>query len=385
MRLLATGPSDARHSDASVVCSAAVSRWRNQGQAALASVVWLLFALGLVAACAGPAPVVRVVDGSEQPGRYIDDQAYASFLAGSMAESQGHFRQAEHSYYAAWQADPNGLEPLVRLAAVRCAQGHTAQGLKTVQLALDREPSLATGHLERARCLIRAGEAASAVESAHNAVMLDPRDEQATITLALAYEACGDLDAAFRVLHGMTLWVPGAITVWKELQSMATRHGRTELAQWAQSKVGRALQQEPLYWRRLSIDQLLGQGALPRAREKAADAGLTQTDLAVRAALVGLWQVAHEQARWVLAADPSNADAAAVWWSLPPSMIESQPAPTPQGRPSVPAALLLEQALRHRVGNDAAAAYAKAYGPHPLDDDDPLVPLLRDLAAYAAD
>ena len=51
----------------------------------------------LGAGCASSYPVTRMVGGHRVEGRFVGDQAYASYLKGVVLETEGHFDAAEYS------------------------------------------------------------------------------------------------------------------------------------------------------------------------------------------------------------------------------------------------------------------------------------------------
>jgi hypothetical protein len=126
------------------------------------------------------------------------------------------------------------------------------------------------------------------------------------------------------------------------------------------------------------IDQTLSDGRLDHARNLALTR-LTPGELAARAALLGRWALASEQAIHVLRADPTDLDARVVLLVVTPG---SAPGPAPLellGSPartrelSATSIVLFSQHLSRHVSEEASDAFLAPYRDEILHADDPLL------------
>jgi hypothetical protein len=123
------------------------------------------------------------------------------------------------------------------------------------------------------------------------------------------------------------------------------------------------------------VDGALERGDLRKARSLAVQARLPSGLVAVRAVALGLPELASEQARLVLAADPRDADA---WIALltatdllgnTAAFQRTLSMPFGYARLDPLSVRLMTEVLARRVGPEAAAAWLRAYGnlPRPRD------------------
>src|SRR4051812_19592452 len=70
----------------------------------------LVILLLLGAGCASSYPVTRMVGGHRVEGRFVGDQAYASYLKGVVLETEGRFDAAAAAYEEAILHDPDSAE-----------------------------------------------------------------------------------------------------------------------------------------------------------------------------------------------------------------------------------------------------------------------------------
>jgi tetratricopeptide (TPR) repeat protein len=357
--------------------------------------IWVSFFLATtLLGCLSSPTVVRLVDGHEVHGRFVRSDAYALFMEGMLAEGHGHLAAAERLYLAAHRRDPQGVSILVRLAAVRCAWGPGGHepARETFEDALKLDASYAPAYVERARCAMRRGAVAEAEPDARTALSVAPEDPVTSVLLADVLEQLGRGEQAAQVLDGLAFAYPSQ-RAWRAVASLARRRGDPVRMRVADRRLGGrdaglSVQEE--------MDQALVRADLPRARDLAAEVGMDAGTLAVRAAALGQWAVAREQARLVLAAEPGHADATAVWLSSPtpweafrsmdPAVwrrLVTAPAESSRTLSDL-AALVLADAIRRRIGSDAAASWLALRGMSPDIDGEPLArPLLARLGLAA--
>ena len=330
--------------------------------------------------CAGRPEVVRVVDGRETPGRYVHPEAYARFLTGVVAEERGQLRVAEQAYASALQFDRRAVAILARLGAVVCAQPGGEQRARGIfGEALSRDDRYAPSYLERGKCAERAGDQAAAERDAREAMRVEPYDPDVTLLMSRVLEASGRGEQAAQYLDGYVQRFPEAVAMWGAALALAERRGDRVRAAQARGMLERTRDEAEARARPSlteQVDDALLRGDLEAAREHAVASSMGASEVAVRAAGLGCWALALEQAQLVLSADPGNPDAVAVWYASPepsakegrlePSIesriLEEQRTPSKR-RLSVLGALVLANGLRRRIGMDAANAFLSAYGP----------------------
>lgn len=359
----------------------------------LFSCVALLFSVTGTSACLLRPDVTRVVDGYERSGRYIRPDAYALYMQGVMAERSGDLAVAERYYLAAHERDREAVAVLARLGAVRCAWGPRGFGPaeRTFDEAQEVEPDYAPLHLERGRCALNRGALPEAERGARRALALSPYDLETSFFLAVVLEARGDAEQAARVLDGLA-WSTGSERAWREVERLARRRGDRERVLVASRHSGRDPEEQANVE---GIDAALARGDLEAAQGLAAEAGVPLGHVAVRAAALGRWWIARNQAKRVLAADPSQADALAAWLAAPvPQSAFDAVDPViwrrllrrekRVGGLSSLGVLVLADGLRRRFGMDLARAWLLAcrssgvWSGDPTGDEDPLVRSLQE-------
>ncbi len=332
-------------------------------------------------ACLSSGPVVRVVDGQEISGRFVHPDAYALFMQGVVAEQTGRLAAAERFYLAAYRRDRQGVAILSRLGAVRCAWGPSGYdgAERSFEEALSIDQNFSTVYLERARCALRRGAPAEAEADARQALVLAPKDPQVSSVLAEAFEQLGQHERAARLLHALALLGPTE-TAWRALATQAARRGDPARGHVAATRLGGRAGSDLG-----SVDDALLSGDLGLARLRAGEAGVDPGSLATRAAALGQWKLAREQARMLLAAEPGHADAMAVWLCSPePGLAHESVDPVIWGRLlrtdvegetrplSDLGALLVTDALGRRFGPEVAAIWLESKGLSPQAEADPL-------------
>ncbi len=355
----------------------------------------LLASLVLTSGCFGRSDVVRVVRGQSVRGRYIDERAYEAYLRGAIAEQHSKFEDAEQAYATVVDADPEGVDPLVRLGAVRCARGVANLGpaMNAFRAALRLDPNYGPAYIERARCYMRSKDWTSAEKDARGALAVDPMDLEASVVLAQVLEASGRVADAVVVTDALVIWLPQSVQAWRAAEALATRRRDETRRTYASDHVQRLLVHHgstprpmPVPEALQKIDRALCEGAAQQAQNIAVQARLSSATVALRAAALGLFEMAYAEATRLLAADPSDLDA---WCAL----VASEPAGLRDNesrqsvasfwtermgtdephQPSPLAALVFAEHLYRWLGKDAASAFLHAYGHVPETAKDPLI------------
>lgn len=359
-----------------------------------ARAAWVLAVVAGTWGCVAQEAVVRVIDGEQVTGRFVDERAYDAYLRASILEQEGQLEAAETAYQEAVEADSEGAGPLVRLAAVRCALGgaRTQGANEAFARALELSPSYAPLYVERGKCALSRGQPEAAEKDARAALSLDPKDAEASLLLAKLLERSGRGAEAVALLHGYVTWRPQAAEVWQELREAAHRTGARAHEGLARERPLRSSfspsehrRREPGEEALSQIDRLIVRKDTESARAASLAAGLSAGELAVRAAALGQWGLAQEQAAMVLAADPTDPDARAAAMALPDlrPLRESLGERVWQqvrdgnagGLPGPLGVLVVADAVARRVGLEAALPLVRTQEGRGVND--PLVAALR--------
>jgi len=245
---------------------------------ALGGVCAALLAVG----CLHPGSVQRAYEGDVVEGRFIEPDAYASYLRGAIAQAQGHAPDAIAAYMLAAHLDPASPEPWTRIAEVRCAadaRGEAAEAERDVSHALDLDPGYARAWVARARCAEARGDVATQRDAAARAVALDPAGDGANVLLARAAGASGaavagegaPVASVREALVALTVTARDPAIAWSALAQWAEAHGDVALWSRALVELTRAAPE-----RRDALahaaEELAGVGYVPEARAVAAAA-----------------------------------------------------------------------------------------------------------------
>ncbi len=328
----------------------------------------------LMCGCALPEkPVVRVVEGREVPGRFVDVPAYALYVRGVVLEERGDLAGAEDAYRRALQHDPDSAHILARLGALGCRHGW-GEAERSFQAAEAVDPHYELLWRFRARCALRQGRARAAARSAEMAFRLDPDQPEATLLLARVREEQQRPAEAQRLLEALVVRLPDSLEAWQALRELARTRPPVALFSHADRQVRRLLiREQPPAPRGAApseaapVDDALSAGRLSAARHLAITLGISPGELALRAVTVGRADLGREQADLVLSADPTDGDA----WvalvaaadlnrddeALANALLRLPVHPVPPGPLG---ARLLGDLLDRRVGRNAADAWATA-------------------------
>lgn len=222
----------------------------------------------LVTGCASEQLVDRAYDGRVVEGRFIEPEAYASFLAGVMSESDGDLRSALASYTRAERLDPGGPEIWSRIAAVRCAANPSdARADQALSKAFAVDDRYASAWRVKAKCELARGDSSAAEAAALRAAQLessmDARDVMSHVELRPSD------DATRRRIIDITMTASNPATAFHALAVWAQAHDDVPLwsrALIALAKIGPS--QRAFIAR--AAETLAGYGAVSEARAVAA-------------------------------------------------------------------------------------------------------------------
>jgi tetratricopeptide (TPR) repeat protein len=253
--------------------------------------VWLGGVLALC--CAEYSHTTRIVDGRQVDGRPIPAEAYAAYLEGAAFEARGESERAVASYLVALDADPESATLHTALARALCRLDRQ-EAEQEFEVAVDLDPHYEPAHRERARCALHSKDPRAALRHAERAVVAAPFEYTSTEVLVDALVSLGRRAEARRVLWGYLAIAPDA------------PGARTRMLELSPELEG--LTDTP----ELSLRAALRDGDDDHAVEIALQQRLGRVELARRALMEARPDLALEQSRMVLLADPSNSDARAV-------------------------------------------------------------------------
>lgn len=321
-----------------------------------------------------PRPgVVRVVEGQDVEGQFVGEEAYAFYVRGALLEAEHDYAGASVAYAQALGYDPESRMLWVRLAAVHCELGMSAQA--ELSAAMELDPAFAPAWYESARCALRAGAPTRARTLAETALRLDPDDEATVLLLASIEQSLKRPDRSASLLLTEVARSPQSVSAWRALLGQARTTDNRALESFALREIqrldpksrGPIADLEQPGPEEDSLDRELVSGHLAHARTLATRSRLVPASLAHRALEVGAPQVALTQAEFVLGADPTNTDA---WIAALAAADQLGDAPTyerlllaPPDRPTPPsprAAKVLGELIERRAGQDERARWHEA-------------------------
>jgi tetratricopeptide (TPR) repeat protein len=357
--------------------------------------------------CGVDEGVIRVVDGDVMITHFVPAEAYAAFLAGTLAEADGRLTIAQGRYRDALSIDDR--DPLVwaRLGDVTCrlsASNREADAAFKRALAID--PSSASAREALSACAERRKDLPGATSSALAAAADDPRrpelDARANTLLAqrtadsararilASTRTFGDRPEAWEALLNWSLDRHDAflvVTAVKNLLAVRRSHvasgvrAAIALAGWGAIEEARAVSRVTLEAKedghvidplvaRLAVDSALSADDVAGAQALAAKGHVPLGEVGARAYLLGKTDAARKVAQEVADADGGDVDAAAVR-----AMTDATRAvaPPPAREISAAAWVALTESLLVRVGRDAASAFAGRSRRASLDGRDALV------------
>ncbi len=138
--------------------------------ARLAAASWLATAsLG----CVASEQVERLIDGQLQPGRFVDERAYAYYARGRVLELSGANAEALEYYELAQRYDETSVELAVRVGSTRCSL-RDSSAFSAFDAARELNARYAPLWIELSRCYFQDGDLDQALIAAARAVSLDP-------------------------------------------------------------------------------------------------------------------------------------------------------------------------------------------------------------------
>lgn len=222
----------------------------------------------------------RIEDGRRSLGRVVPPEAYAAYAAGIEYEAAGQKVAARDSYDEARRLDPESGAAWAALGRVTCAEAPES-ALRTFADGLERAAERLPIWIARATCLTEHGELERALLDARMALGVAPAMPRLTELHANILERMGRTEEAAASRRALDFYLRGDSSQ-REVTSDVT-----------------------------SVDQALARGDFAAA-ERLSVGLLSSGELALRALTLGQTEHARALAALVLAAEPSNADAAVV-------------------------------------------------------------------------
>jgi hypothetical protein len=204
------------------------------------SLLGTVFLLGSIAACATTGDVTRLMDGRVVVGRFIQSDAYASFLRGAIAEEAGQLPAALEAFLAAASLDADDPETWSRIGAVRCKMLPNDHGADVAfARAMKADPSYGPLFEARAACESTRGAHRAALMSEGDAAHADPSAPLPQVMLARAESDRGSAGAARDRLVALTLAYRTNVAAWDALAAWALSHDDPILVARALGEVSR--------------------------------------------------------------------------------------------------------------------------------------------------
>jgi len=328
---------------------------------------------------------MRAAGGEVKLGRFISPVAYQAYARGAVAEAEGRLGEAEVEYERAADSDLDGPEPAVALGRVLCQEKRVEEARAAFDRAdaADSDSSLLAR--ERARCALANGEVPEALEQSALAMRLDPADDETLVLRADALARANQPREAVLLLVARVLEGPSPEALRLRLLSVAEASNDVAAARIARAAAPRvpvhtpaqnadtpvptarkdvpvadAKDRKPTL---AELDEAITSDDRRAAKHLALRVGLSTSDLALRAALLGRTALAKELAKLVADADPSDTSA---WIALAlaadltgdAAAFEDavRRAPAHPTRLTSLAELALVELLARRAGLDAARA-----------------------------
>lgn len=299
--------------------------------------------------------VPRKIHGRIYESHFISEQAYASYLEASIAERYQDWQNAERAYLQVISYDSKSPDPWIRIGAIRCKRGAYPEAQQAFSKAVHIESDFAPLLREQARCAYSRGASIEAHSFALQAIEQDPSDSISPLLLAQIAFDSKDLPEARRWLNALALREPTS----PNLQAFLKEHPHP-----AFERLYSNTSYIPLpIGNRISLDQLDRALSIIRPEEAyslANKAKISPGELVVRAAALGLTELAQIQSKLILEADPGNMDAQIAFLESSNQQtflkfLTQQPltksVTTP---PSIVGTLLLARLLLRKSGPDAA-------------------------------
>jgi hypothetical protein len=262
--------------------------------------------------------VVRSAGGDLYAGRFISARAYEAYARGALLEAEGRTDAAILSFREAADLDADGPEPWTRLGALLCRQKSDEAG-DAFDRAARADATFGPLHREIARCHLARKELPNALRESELAMILDPDDDEAALIHIDALLASGENERAERELVAGALAPAPSQALLNRLAAFgraAKKPGLERLARCSAGDCRRDAPGAPAGPRDrgetpslADVDSALEQGDLKRARRVALRAKMNQGTLALRAAALGRFQLAREQASLVALAEPTSIEA----------------------------------------------------------------------------
>lgn len=260
-------------------------------------VLAILVALSMTGCIFTEGTVTRIYAGKTKEERFIAPEAYAHYTEAQLLETAGDDAAAEQEYLQAVDIDPDSVDIWTRIGAVRCRRNTDPESAFDNAESLDRE--YAPLWRERSICALSRNDAAHALEWGKRAIAFDPDDARSTLAVVRALEKSGQRTEAERWKVAQNLRDPGG-SAFEDAVAKLAHQGKT-LPKSKASVSTRPTRKE--------LDHALLHDTPKVVRELALKSGVPISELATRAAALGLTDIAATEARRVLDADPDDSDA----------------------------------------------------------------------------
>jgi tetratricopeptide (TPR) repeat protein len=284
---------------------------------------WVAISQLILAFGCTPRQVVRASGGRVHTERAIAGQAYAEYAQGRILEQQGDLAGAARKYEQVLALDEHAVGAAIRLLAVHCGTDVT-QAEHDVKLALRLDPQSWQLWFERSRCALQTKRIALADSYAREALRLSPTRPEVSLLAANVASQLHDSAREAALLFGAVALNPGQAPLWlaiimsPTLPSSYRRYAiqryldlRPPDASWIPPTFERRRHGDLAYEQRVAglreqFEQALARRDTIEARRIAVLLGLHPDDLAGAALKWGCYALALDQAKRLLALEPSD-------------------------------------------------------------------------------
>ncbi len=256
--------------------------------------------------CMASEQVERLIDGQVQPGRFVDERAYAYYARGRVLELSGANAEALEYYLLAQRYDESSVELAVRVGSTRCSLRDTSAS-SAFDAARELDARYAPLWIELSRCYFQDGDQDQALVAADRAVSLDPGGFSANAQMLMLLRAHHDVAGVRRWYRGFLAQTQPTPSTLGEFARLAENDPALLSELQRESPRGDRVRRESAPQLQLLLTALAADDE-PRFLALGTELKLKASRLAQLALKHGKWQLASRIATRSYAADPTDID-----------------------------------------------------------------------------